>query len=318
MNTVIITGAAGFIGSHLTGHFLRAGDQVVAVDNLSSGRQKNLQGFQQNLQFIKADVTQPWTNWLDQVVVKGKITKVFHFASLASPPLYQEKPLDTLWVNSLGLSHALQTATAAGAHLTFASTSEVYGDPDQHPQTEDYRGNVNTYGPRACYDEAKRFGEALIYSWNQVHKTQHGCVRIFNTYGPKMNPLDGRVVINFLKQAQEGVELTVFGDGKQTRSFCYVDDLVDAIVRYSDRKHSIPINIGNDKEFTINELAQAVQSLHPEQKLKITFLSLPVDDPKQRRPDLTRAQAMLDWQPKTPLNAGLKKMMDWYLTEVKA
>lgn len=314
MNTVIITGAAGFIGSHLTGHFLRAGDQVVAVDNLSSGRQKNLQGFQQNLQFIKADVTQPWTNWLDQVVVKGKITKVFHFASLASPPLYQEKPLDTLWVNSLGLSHALQTATAAGAHLTFASTSEVYGDPDQHPQTEDYRGNVNTYGPRACYDEAKRFGEAITMAYHRAHNVNTAIARIFNTYGSRMRPEDGRVIPNFFSQAGHKQPLTIYGDGKQTRSLCYVSDLVQGIYALMQSEVHEPINIGNPHEMTILDLAETVNKITGNTS-KHEYKPLPPDDPKQRCPNIEKAKALLNWTPKISLEEGLSTTLEYFKEE---
>ncbi len=319
MKAVLITGGAGFVGSHLAEKLVNQGTRVTIVDNLASGQEKNLNSFRSQIHFVKVDVCQDWKSWVSQIPPEfsHSIDHVFHLASLASPPHYQDAPLETMWVNSVGLSRALEFATERKAHLTFSSTSEIYGDPNQHPQTEEYWGNVNTFGPRSCYDESKRFGEALIYSWNQVHKTRHGCVRIFNTYGPRMNLNDGRVVINFLQQAARGEALTVYGSGEQTRSFCFVSDLCEAIYRYAKLERAKPINIGNDREFTINELVQATQSLFPTQTLKILKKPLPQDDPRQRCPDLSKAKELLEgWEPKIPLETGLAEMKKWIETEL--
>jgi nucleoside-diphosphate-sugar epimerase len=241
-----------------------------------------------------------------------KLSHVFHLASPASPPLYQEMAFETLWVNSLGLKRALDFADTLNARVVFASTSEVYGDPDRSPQAESYWGNVNSFGYRSCYDEAKRFGEALIFTHNWKKKTQHGLVRIFNTYGPRMNPHDGRVIINFLVQASRGEKLTVYGDGLQTRSFCYVTDLVSGLVRYAESRLTTPVNLGNDKEFTILELAKIVKDLYLPKQLEIEHQVLPSDDPKQRQPDLTLARRDLHpWAPQVPLREGLKSMREW-------
>lgn len=319
MKCVLITGGAGFVGSHLTEKLTQLGAAVIVVDNLSSGQEKNLTGFRDKIHFIKADVCTDWSEWLPEVPkdLLSRVDRVFHLASLASPPHYQEAPLETMWVNSVGLSHALKFATDRKAHLTFSSTSEIYGDPLEHPQTESYRGNVNTFGPRSCYDESKRFGESLIYSWNQVHKTHHGCVRIFNTYGPRMNFADGRVVINFLHQASLGKALTIYGTGEQTRSFCFVSDLCEAIYRYSKLERSVPINIGNSQEFTINGLVAVVEKLYGGKTLKKETLPLPKDDPQQRRPDLLLARKELEgWEPKVSLEKGLLEMKNWMEQEM--
>lgn len=212
----------------------------------------------------------------------SNLSHVFHFASPASPPHYQRIPLETLWVNSVGLKNSLQFADQFKARLTFASTSEVYGSPSVSPQPESYWGNVNSFGARSCYDEGKRFGEALIFSHNQVHNTQHGLVRIFNTYGPRMNPDDGRVIINFLVQALKGEDLSIYGAGQQTRSFCFVSDLIQGILKYSQTKLTEPVNLGNDQEFTILELATTIQLMFAEKNLKLNFHKLPADDPQQR------------------------------------
>lgn len=319
MKAALITGGAGFVGSHLAEKLSKLGLGVILVDNLSSGQEKNFKTFKDRVHFVKADVCHDWSPWLSKIPKEllNSVDRVFHLASLASPPHYQEAPLETMWVNSVGLSHALRFATDQQAHLTFSSTSEIYGDPLEHPQSENYRGNVNTFGPRACYDESKRFGESLIYSWNQVHKTHHGCVRIFNTYGPRMNLADGRVVINFLQQASKGEDLTVYGTGEQTRSFCYVTDLCEAIYRYSKLQQSIPINIGNSKEFTINGLVEAIKKLYPDRKLEIRYQALPTDDPQQRRPALDLAKKNLEgWQPEIPLEQGLSEMKKWVEQEL--
>lgn len=319
MKCALITGGAGFVGSHLAEKLVNQGTKVIVVDNLASGQKKNLDGFRDKIHFVEADVIQDWKSWVSQIPSNflQQLDRVFHLASLASPPHYQAAPLETMWVNSVGLSRALEFATAHKAHLTFSSTSEIYGDPEQHPQGEEYRGNVNTFGPRACYDEAKRFGESLIYSWNQVHKTHHGFVRIFNTYGPRMNLADGRVVINFLQQASRGENLTVYGTGEQTRSFCFVSDLCEAIYRYSKLERSVPINIGNNREFTINELVSVTQSLYPGKHLKVVRNPLPQDDPRQRCPDLRKAKELLEgWEPTIPLEKGLSEMKNWIEREL--
>jgi nucleoside-diphosphate-sugar epimerase len=237
---------------------------------------------------------------------------VFHFASPASPPHYQRLGLETMWVNSVGLSLAMTFADQVGARVIFSSTSEIYGDPEISPQPETYWGNVNTLGPRSCYDESKRFGESLIYTYNLKNKTQHGLVRIFNTYGPRMNPNDGRVIINFLVQAMKGEALTVYGSGQQTRSFCYVDDLIEGIMKYAESPLTEPVNIGNDHEFTILEAAETVKKIFSDKKLKIEFQALPKDDPKQRKPDLSKAKKLLaPWSPKVSLAEGLRHVIKW-------
>lgn len=312
--TVLVTGGFGFLGSHLVEHFLKEGFSVVAVDNFCTGSRSNLEHFkaeisQGNLKTIEADVSQTWDSWVGVLESLPPLSFVFHFASPASPPHYQRLGLETLAVNSIGLGHALKTADRFGARVIFASTSEVYGDPSVNPQPETYWGNVNSFGVRSCYDEAKRFGEALIYTHNQKHQTQHGLVRIFNTYGPRMNPADGRVIINLLLQAEKHEPMTLYGSGDQTRSFCYVDDLISGIVKYAQSNLTCPINLGNDHEFTINQLAETLQSIYTDRKLEIKHLPLPQDDPKQRKPDLTLAKRLLSpWTPQIQLREGLIKM----------
>ncbi len=328
----IVTGGAGFIGSHLCESLLARGLPVVSVDNYSTGLRENSEHLQklrasQNFLSIEADVIEPWS-WQKQIPNEwfNKISHVFHFASPASPPLYQELAFSTLWVNTLGLKNALEFADSLapagsdrGARVIFASTSEIYGDPSVSPQPETFWGNVNSFGVRSCYDESKRFGEALIFTHNWKKNTRHGLVRIFNTYGPRMNPHDGRVVINFLVQALKNQPLTVYGDGHQTRSFCYIDDLADGILRYADSNLTEPVNLGNDTEFTVLQLAQTVQSLIRElsagsakKELPIVFKPLPKDDPKQRRPDLARAREKLaPWQPNISLREGLERTYEW-------
>lgn len=322
-NTVLVTGAGGFLGSHLTQHYLELGYRVIGVDNFSSGFKKNkayLESLPQatNLTFVIADVCKTW-DWFEKlsIDIKQDLRFVFHFASPASPPIYQQLSLETMWVNSWGLNLALETAQAYGAQVIFASTSEVYGDPGLTPQPESYWGNVNSFGARSCYDEAKRFGEALIYSFNQRHKSNHGLVRIFNTYGPRMNPKDGRVIINFLVQALKNEDLTVYGDGQQSRSFCYVDDLISGISQYAELGLAEPMNIGNPTEFTVLQLAEVVENIFKDKKLKITFHGLPADDPRQRRPDITFAKSKLPtWDPKVNLRQGLDQMIKWLQSEV--
>lgn len=313
MKTVIVTGAAGFLGSHISEHYLNLGRPVIGIDNLSTGMKENVDYLKSRyplFHFVESDVVQNW-NWVQNLPSShsANISHIFHFASPASPPLYQALALETMWVNTVGLKNCLEFADQVHARVIFASTSEIYGDPSISPQPETYWGNVNTVGPRSCYDEAKRFGESLLYTHNWKRGTKHGMIRIFNTYGPRMNPSDGRVIINFLEQARLGHELTVYGDGKQTRSFCYVSDLISGLTQYAEGNWTEPMNIGNDNEFTILELAQAVQEMFPEKNLRIVFEPLPKDDPKQRKPDITKAKANLsNWSPKIQLKEGLVKM----------
>lgn len=290
---------------------------MVAVDNFSSGARPNadalraLPGAAERLKIVEADVCQPWREWLPQGFVGTEAKWVFHFASPASPPHFERLNKEIMWVNSRGLDEALQAADHLRARVIFASTSEVYGDPEISPQPESYRGCVNTWGPRSCYDESKRFGEALIYSHNIRHGTKHGAVRIFNTYGPRMNPSDGRVVINLLLQALKGEKLTIYGTGKQTRSFCYVDDLVKGILAFAASGHTGPMNLGNEGEFSILELTEKVRALFPGKSLVVDHLPMPKDDPRQRRPDLTLARKTLAWEPQVKLEQGLVKMLAW-------
>ncbi|MFN7905950.1 MAG: NAD-dependent epimerase/dehydratase family protein [Pseudobdellovibrionaceae bacterium] len=319
IKTVIITGSAGFIGSHLAEYFLTSGYCVIGIDNFATGMKSNtehLKTFPQ-FTFINADVCLPWTEIISHIDPQSleKLEYVFHFASPASPPLYQALSLETLKVNSVGLENALRFATQYQARVIFASTSEVYGDPSVHPQPESYWGNVNSFGERSCYDEAKRFGEALIYSFNKKMQTNHGLVRIFNTYGPKMNPHDGRVVINFIKQALLNEPLTVYGDGQQTRSFCYIDDLVAGIVKYAQSTLAEPVNLGNPNEFTILELAEIVREKFGAGKSEIKHSPMPSDDPLQRKPDIQKAKAHLNWEPRIKLDEGLMKTYNWLKTQ---
>ena len=316
MKSVVITGAAGFLGSHLSEHYLKGGYNVYGIDNFYTGSKSNvdfLKKLSPNFHFFEKDVTE---NWFDLPKIENLIY-VLHFASPASPPHYQKLALETLWVNTTGLNNAINFADFYKAKVIFASTSEVYGDPEFSPQPESYWGNVNSFGERSCYDEAKRFGEALIFSHNKKFSTHHGLVRIFNTYGPRMNPNDGRVVINFILQALQNVDLTIYGDGLQTRSFCYVDDLVRGISTYALNDLTFPINIGNDHEFTMLQLADVVLKVIPSTS-QLLFKDLPSDDPKKRRPDLSLAKKHLDgWSPTVQLEEGVKRMADWLKTELQ-
>lgn len=323
INGVIVTGAAGFIGSHLCELFIKAGKNVVGVDNFATGQQLNIEvlraipGAGELFSFVTADVSEPWDPWLSRVPanVRKSISHVLHFASPASPPHYQRLGLETMKVNSVGTEHAVRCADSLGAKVLFASTSEIYGDPSFSPQPETYWGNVNTYGVRSCYDEAKRYGESWIFTANRRNNTRHGIIRIFNTYGPRMNPNDGRVIINFLMQALRNRPLTMYGRGQQTRSFCYVDNLVAGIVGYLGQDLVVPVNLGNENEFTILELSEAVRRLFPDRQLEVRFEELPADDPKQRRPDLSRARELIPgWIADIPLHEGLRRMRDWLLT----
>ena len=316
MKTALVTGAAGFLGSHLCEDLIEQGFRVIGVDNFSTGSKDNLCGLfskSELFQFVEADVVLSWDSWLSGVSAGwlDSLEYVFHFASPASPIHYKRLSLETMWVNSVGLGNALSLARAKNARVIFASTSEVYGDPQIHPQPESYWGNVNTVGERSCYDEAKRFGEALIYSENLKNKTRHGIVRIFNTFGPRMNPADGRVIINFLQQARDKQSLTVFGDGSQTRTFCFVSDLIAGVLAYAKSDLCEPVNIGGTEELSVLQVAQKINAIFMNDGA-VSFSALSEDDPKRRKPDLNKALNLLaPWQPRVPFEHGLRQMADW-------
>ncbi len=303
---VLVTGAAGFIGSHLCDRLICEGFQVIAVDNLITGSADNISHLLNNpdFKFIKHDVTK----FID---IKERIDYILHFASPASPVDYLNFPIQTLKVGSLGTHNCLGLAKEKKAKFMLASTSEVYGDPLIHPQKESYWGNVNPVGPRGCYDEAKRFAEAITMAYHRKHKVDTRIVRIFNTYGPRMRMKDGRVVPNFIYQALNKEPLTVYGKGTQTRSFCFISDLVEGIFRLMLSDIHEPVNLGNPKEFTIKELAYLILRL-TETKSKIIYRQLPQDDPKQRRPDISRARKLLRWQPKIQIREGLYATIKWF------
>ncbi|MFH1778088.1 MAG: UDP-glucuronic acid decarboxylase family protein [Candidatus Omnitrophota bacterium] len=306
MPIVLITGGAGFIGSYLCELFLKNNYRVICMDNLITGNLENIRGIQENkkFRFIRHDVS----NYID---LDEHIDYILHFASPASPIDYLNYPIQTLKVGSLGTHNALGLAKAHKAKFLLASTSEIYGDPQIHPQPETYWGNVNCVGPRGVYDEAKRFAEAITMAYHRVHKIDTKIVRIFNTYGPRMRRNDGRAVPAFITQAINGTDITVFGDGRQTRSFCYVTDLITGIYKLmlSDVNH--PVNIGNPNEFTILELAKLIIEL-TKTKSKIINKPLPEDDPKVRQPDITKAKGILNWQPRIELEEGLRKTIEWF------
>src|ERR1700694_5158011 len=305
----VVTGGAGFLGSHLTDRLLAEGHRVIAIDNLITGHVENIAHLSgnENFRVIKHNVP----NYI--FVPEDAVDYVFHFASPASPIDYLELPIPTLKVGALGTHNTLGLAKAKKATFVLASTSECYGDPLVHPQTEDYWGNVNPIGPRGVYDEAKRFAEAMTMAYHRYHKVDTRIVRIFNTYGPRMQLNDGRVVPNFMKQALCGEDLTVYGDGSQTRSFCYVSDEIDGFVRLAKSSEHLPVNIGNPDEFTILECAEHVLKVTGS-KSKIGYEPLPQDDPKQRRPDITRAQQLLGWEAKIDLETGLRMSLDYFRT----
>jgi dTDP-glucose 4,6-dehydratase len=303
---VLVTGAAGFLGSHLCDRFLAEGHTVVGLDNFVTGHPDNLAHLvsEQRFSFIQHDIS-------TYTYVEGPLDGVLHFASPASPIDYLELPIQTLKVGSLGTHNALGLAKAKGARFFMASTSEVYGDPLVHPQTEDYWGNVNPVGPRGVYDEAKRFAEAITMAYHSYHGVDTRIVRIFNTYGPRMRPRDGRVVSNFIVQALTGEPLTIYGDGSQTRSFCYVSDEVDGIYRLFMKGDHLPTNVGNPVEYTVRQLAELVVELTGS-AVPISYEPLPIDDPKVRQPDITRARAMLDWEPTVPVREGLARTIEYF------
>lgn len=310
MPTSVVTGGAGFLGSHLADLLLARGHRVVVIDNLVTGSVDNIAHLGGNplFKFIHQDVT-------EFIFLEGPVDYVWHFASPASPVDYLELPIQTLKVGSLGTHKALGLAKHKGARFLLASTSEIYGDPLVHPQTEDYWGNVNPIGPRGCYDEAKRFAEALTVAYHNEHRVDTRIVRIFNTYGPRMRLHDGRVVPAFISQALLGEPITVFGDGSQTRSFCYVSDLVEGIVRLMMSHETHPVNIGNPHELTMLEFAQEIIRATGS-KSRVVFRPLPKDDPKQRQPDITRAQRALKWAPQVALPAGLEKTIAYFRQKV--
>lgn len=311
MKTFLITGGAGFIGSHLCEYFLDHGGRVICLDNFLTGSKENIKPFLKNKRFvfIEHDVTKT-------ISVQGTVDYVLHFASPASPADYQRLPIQTLKVGSLGTHNTLGFAKSKKAVFLLASTSEVYGDPLVHPQSEDYWGNVNPIGPRGVYDEAKRFAEALVLAYHRVHKIDVKIARIFNTYGPRMRQNDGRAIPNFIGQALSGKPVTVFGDGSQTRSFCYIDDLVKGIQRLLYSKLNEPINLGNPDEMTLLNLAKLILKLSGS-KSKIEFARLPQDDPRVRRPDIARARALLGWQPKVGVRIGLKRTIVYFRDLIK-
>lgn len=308
--TSVVTGAAGFLGSHLTDLLLARGHQVIGIDNFVTGSVDNIShlGGNPKFKFIQQDVT-------EFLFLEGQVNYVWHFASPASPVDYLELPIQTLKVGSLGTHKALGLAKTKRARFLLASTSEIYGDPLVHPQTEDYWGNVNPIGPRGCYDEAKRFAEALTLAYHQEHQVETRIVRIFNTYGPRMRLHDGRVVPAFISQALKGRPLTIFGRGAQTRSFCYVSDLIEGIYRLMMSDYAWPVNIGNPVEMTVLDFAKEIVRATGSRS-KLVFKPLPQDDPKQRRPDITRARKILRWTPKVPLADGLVKTIEYFRKKV--
>jgi nucleoside-diphosphate-sugar epimerase len=302
----LVTGAAGFVGSHLSERLLKDGFEVIGVDNFITGQRRNLDVLRsfKNFSFLEADVIQP-------LRIEGDLDWVMHFASPASPPKYLKKPLETMLVNSEGTRHLLELCREKNASFFLASTSEVYGDPLVHPQPESYWGHVNPVGPRSIYDEAKRYAETLTLAYHQTFGVSTRIIRIFNTYGPRMDALDGRVVTNFINQALQGQPLTVYGNGRQTRSFQFVDDLIEGIRRLMEVSFHMPVNLGNPEEYTMLELATLIQALGDTQ-LPLVFEELPGDDPKQRKPDIRLAQNLLGWSPRILVRDGLQRTIEYF------
>jgi dTDP-glucose 4,6-dehydratase len=311
MGRYIVTGGAGFLGSHLAERLIKEGHEVVVLDNLITGSLRNIEhlGGNERFSFRKENVS-------EAVLVDGPLDFIFHFASPASPIDYLEYPIPTLKVGAMGTHNALGAAKAKRAGFLLASTSEVYGDPLEHPQKETYWGNVNPIGPRGVYDEAKRYAESITMAYHRYHKISTRIVRIFNTYGPRMRLQDGRVVPNFLSQALQGQDLTLYGNGLQTRSFCFVDDLIEGIYRLSQKEFHDPVNIGNPRELTVLEFAEKIIRL-TKSSSKIKYLPLPEDDPKVRKPDIQRAQQVLGWDPIVSLEEGLEKTIQYFKKEMK-
>jgi len=306
---ILITGGAGFLGSHLSDRMIEAGHEVLCLDNLFTGRKKNIEHLLDHPRFelIRHDVTDPF---------KFEVDQIYNLACPASPPHYQYNPIKTTKTSVMGAINCLGLAKRVKARVFQASTSEVYGDPAVHPQSEDYWGNVNPIGRRSCYDEGKRCAETLFFDYHRENNVDIRVVRIFNTYGPRMHPNDGRVVSNFIVQALKGEDITIYGDGSQTRSFCYVDDLIEGFIRLMNQTEVVgPMNIGNPGEFTMLELANLVLEIVGG-KSKITYMPLPADDPKQRRPNIELARKHLDWEPTVPLVEGIKRTAAYFRTEI--
>lgn len=308
MKRVLVTGGAGFLGSHLCGRLIARGDDVICLDNFFTSQRSNVRHLleQPNFELLRHDVTEPFNVEVDEI---------YNLACPAAPGHYQYDPVKTTKTSMLGALHVLELAQRIGATVFHASTSEVYGDPDVHPQPETYRGNVNPIGPRACYDEGKRVAETLMFDFHRTRRVKIRVARIFNTYGPRMHPYDGRVVSNFIRQALAGEDICMYGDGTQTRSFCYVDDLIDGFLRFMDSSAEVtgPINLGNPTEFTIRELADMVVELTgSSSRVIVNARPLPQDDPLQRKPDISRAQTQLGWSPTVPLRQGLQQTIDWF------
>ncbi len=303
--SALVTGAAGFLGSHLTDRLLSEGYIVLGVDNLSTGDSANIAhlGHDSRFRFEQLDICESFD--------PGPVDYVFNFASPASPPEYLRLGIETLRVGSLGVENTLKIADKYSAGFLHASTSECYGDPLEHPQSESYWGNVNPVGPRSVYDESKRFGEAMVMAYHRSRGVNTRMVRIFNTYGPRLQPGDGRVISNFMMQALRGEPLTIYGDGSQTRSFCYVDDLIEGIIRLFCSEEHLPVNLGNPEEYTILECAQAVLEVTGSGS-ELSYVDLPVDDPTRRRPDITKARKLLGWEPRVGLREGLQKSLDFF------
>ena len=310
MRSILVTGGSGFLGSHLCERLLERGDNVICLDNFFTGRKENILHLMGNPRFelIRHDIVEPITLEVDQI---------YNLACPASPVAYQYNPIKTIKTSTVGVVNVLGLAKRCKARVLHASTSEVYGDPTVHPQREDYWGNVNPIGPRSCYDEGKRVAESLCVNYHREHKLEVRIIRIFNTYGPRMDPNDGRVISNFIMQALRGQPLTIYGEGTQTRSFCYAADLIRGMMRMMDQDHEIgPVNIGNPDEYTMLELAQEVLRAIPESKSTIQHVPLPEDDPQQRCPDITMARALLGWSPEIDLRTGLATTVAYYRAEL--
>ncbi|WP_342658617.1 SDR family oxidoreductase [Sphingomonas sp. NY01] len=314
---ILIAGGAGFIGSHLTARLLDEGRQVIVLDNLQTARPSNLRLLEgrPGFTFVQGDIVDP----LPEAVLReaGRIVRIYNLACAASPPQYQVDPEHTMLTNVMGTNHLLRLAEQTGARFLLTSTSEVYGDPEVHPQVEGYRGWVNCTGPRACYDEGKRAAEALTFDYARMKRAEVRVARIFNTYGPQMHPDDGRVVSNLICQALSNRDITIHGDGTQTRSFCYVSDMVDALIRLMESEIDglEPVNLGNPNELTVSDLAEKVVAMTGSTN-RLVYTPLPQDDPRRRRPNIDRAKALLDWEPRVPLADGLAKTCAWFAEEL--
>jgi UDP-glucuronate decarboxylase len=318
-NVALVAGGAGFIGSHLCRALVEQGHEVICLDNLQTARPSNLRGLEAlaGLRFVEADVVNPLPAEVTEQA--HRITRVYNLACAASPPQYQADPEHTMLTNVLGTHHLLRLAEQAGARFLLTSTSEVYGDPEMHPQQEDYRGSVSCTGPRACYDEGKRAAEALAFDYARLSRAEVRVARIFNTYGPNMHPDDGRVVSNLICQALSGNDITIYGDGTQTRSFCYVTDMVDGLIALmeSDIDGLEPVNLGNPVELTVNDLLDRILGIVGTSG-NVVHRPLPQDDPRRRRPDISRAAAVLGWSPKVPVDFGLARTTEWFAAEIGA